>query len=247
MAANREEVIEKIEKIMRRTHDGSGASEAEVEQALAYARKLMDQFQIDLAEVLEANKEELSDKDITSQQLETTVGTFQTEICRTACDICDAKFYFANDVVLKKGKYSRVKKYVIYGMTQDVIAARCLFLELMLAVKALGKAKYGTGSGKEFWTYCGGFAVGLRDKARSLKHSSDTAVKPSSCTTLIVRKTELIRSFQATLGLRPSRMKGYGSGRQQSDAFGQGYRDGQEYDASPDRSRKLPRENRRLS
>jgi hypothetical protein len=254
----RNEIIDKIEKIMRRTQEGAGASEAEVENALGLARKLMDQHNIDMAEIIAAGEKTLDEKDILDVQLDITFGPTEERITHVAAQICDCKVYkvtggyFVNKTGPNAGLSTRKSKLHIYGINQDVTAARVLVMELYIAVKVLGKQRTGRASGKEFWHYCEGFTLGLLHKANTMRQrSEDEAVlRGSNSTALILRKDKVINDYEvAVLHLKPAKPRKLGA-KVLSDAYQAGMRDGKNYDlsgAERNRSGKIAPDQKRLN
>jgi len=235
--ADRDSILTKLEALMKRTRE-NGASEAEVESAMAVARKLMDEHNVAMEEVLGRQVAggqatiEVTEEEVRST---TTVRIFERYLMDVVCGICDVKWFQRVDRQ-KFGKTTKLTHYFFYGMKQDVFAAKLLFLELLITVRVMAVAKIGSGGGKLQMrrnTYCDGFCAGLSCKASQLKEQSrrDT---PTTGTSLVLRKDVAIQRYaEDVLHLQEVAVRPIQKERLMSHEFNMGWRDGAEYELNP--------------
>lgn len=229
MPAN--DIIDRIEKLLRRTTE-NGATTAEAEQALAYAQKLMDKHNIELAEVMSHNQDAAPKFDDVGEepvQFKAKFETFEKSVAHTVCTMCDLKFYYRNHRYPKK----RIE-VVFYGLQRDIDIGKMLYAELTLMSRVMARHHLGKKWTQSHWHYCNGFAYGLQIKADEWKAERDRQ-RSTNTNALIVLKDELIAQYQEkNLKLRTARS----SARQNThtDEFQQGVRDGKDYDLSVDRN-----------
>ena len=233
---DRDWIIDKIEKVLRRCKPEANATEAEVEQAMAFAEALMRKHNIELAEVLESRGETLEMDSIVEEDVHV-----QAKADKPILAILNAVTIVTGTKAYKTTRWvgnSRKIVLVIYGYKDDVAVARRMFSELITISKTFAKFKIpGRWSRPHYW-YQVGFANGLYSKALDIQAQRMKADQEATgngdgkCTALIVRKGDLIRQYEEqTLNLRPARV----SRRREpsyynTNAFQQGVRDGREYE-----------------
>lgn len=246
---DKQKIIDKIEKLMRKTRE-AGASEAESETAIRAARKLMDEYNVELAEVMaaadSAAKDPLSVDNVVEQvcRENNTAVTFERLLMWVVCFVCDCKWYKQKEI--KSGPFKRKRQLVLYGFERDVVAARALWIELSITVKAMARAHLGKGWSSKHLQYANGFAYGLYDKAKAMKDERERKpVETSDCTALIVRKKE---DALTTYGEEKLQLaKGRSHMRPVDSNFALGNSHGRQHDLKADRSQKLkPQPKRRI-
>jgi Protein of unknown function (DUF2786) len=238
----REKIVDRIEKLMRRTRE-NGASESEVETAMKLVQKLMDEHNVEMAEVMAKKGQQLNASDIIEESIRTRCKIFKHEeyLFMVCCEICEVKGYYRDKFNEKKRKYD--KEFVAYGVGSDVRAAHILMVELLITVMALCRAKMGPGWNGPQQRYCDGFGYGLLMKV--LKEKQDRQpITTSNCTTMIVRKKELIRQHGEKLNLRQRRNRGEKLSRYADSDFQRGMNDGREYEVNADRTEHVGRDTR---
>ena len=146
-------VINRIRKLLNLAND-NGASEGEIENALKFAKDLMEKH--DLAEA-----EDLSNPDTAPVVGETRTSIKRNEVSSTVmhivCMICHCKFYISG----------KDETLVIYGYPRDVAIAKEMYNELFASVRAMVRSRYGLGWGPRHRDYCRGWAQGAIEKAQA--------------------------------------------------------------------------------
>lgn len=246
---SRADIIDKLEKLMRRTKE-NGCSEAEIEQAIAFARRLMDKHNIEMSEVLSASNKELNINEITEECVRTHSKTDRHEISilHTVCNVCDVKAYFIKDRILNKNmKFKDQYKFMVFGFPNDVLAAKILYSELLIASLAMTRHRLGTGWSLQHKYYCNGFCAGLYQKSKDLKQNAGQgSTNQSACTALIRIKDQLIRQYEDGLNAK-TRRSGRAPKAGENGEYYQGLNDGKSYEYGVDRHSKLPQEQKRLN
>lgn len=243
---SRDELIDKIEKLMRRTREGSGCSEAEIEQSLAFARKLMDKHNIEMSEVLAAEGKQVELDQVCEECVRTHSKTDRHEvsILHTVQNICDVKAYFQKDSILKNGKFQTQYKFMVVGFPNDVLAAKMLYSELLIASLAMTRQRLGKGWSLKHKYYCNGFCAGLAVKSVQLKNAPKETTT-STCTAMILRKDVLIKQHMDELKTKP-RKAGRAPKAGDSGEYYAGREHGMQYDLHGDRHTKLERPQKRI-
>ena len=225
-------VISKIEKLLRRTRE-NGASEAEVETALKLANKLMEEHNIEMADVYASGQKSMNTSDIIEEVARESwnVVPFEKMLVCAVAKFCEVQALYRDCGRWdhEKQKYIQRKATVFIGLATDVFAARCLLAELRLIIRAsatrtLGKWK------QSHWQYCTGFADALywnvcdiveaREKERA-KHTNTTA--------LTIQKSTLVKTYMDAehSNIKTSKI---GKRKRHSAEYYKGRKDGEEYE-----------------
>ena len=255
MAIDREKILSRLESLMKRTRE-NGASEAEVEAAMRVARKLMDENNIEMEELLEKQKRTLNTTDVVDHEVRSHCKKERHEdaLMWAVCYATDTRWYYTQKWVLDEKKGKHVKQFVrhIVGLEQDVTAARVLFLELLLTMRTMARVKLGTKWTQQHFWYCNGFAEALCTKCRDMQDASkkeaETRTASNPGTGIILVKNEIIQAKLEELGIvkkKPSRVGG--RGEFSSDAYNTGRRDGYAQNVSPDRHSKVDSRSKNLN
>jgi hypothetical protein len=237
--SDRERVIANIEAVLRKVDPKANATEAEVDQALAYAQAQMRKYDIEMAEVVAAKGElpRLDDIEERVVREQTQQGKHELHILGAVCCITGTACYYKTVYKEhpKTGRTQKKKQMVIYGYKADVAIAHAMFAELITMVRAFARIKVpGKWTQKHYW-YCNGFGSGLWCKARELKREQekhDTA--PDTTTSentmaLVVCKQQLVTEFASTLGLKTARRSRCSTDAILSDEYASGTVDGKAY------------------
>jgi len=231
----RDKMISRIETVLRRCDPKANATEAEVEQAMAFAQTMMRKYDVEMAEVMAAKGEDLDMSAIgeTIVREHSKTDKHELAILNALCLICGVKAY--TTTVYKEGK--RKKQMVIYGAKADMAMCHKMFTELIVLVRAMARFKVpGRWTQKHYW-YCNGFGNGLYAKAVELQAKQERedaapATAPTATTTaLIVRKDALIERYATeNLGLKPARRSRSSRAAMLSSEYATGNQDGRDYE-----------------
>jgi len=236
--SNRDSILSKLEALMKRTRD-NGASEAEVEAAMKIARRLMDEHNIAMEEVLTKQASAgPATIEIKEEEARTAskMDRFEQYLMSTAADVCDVRWYYQKSHKWDEATQKRKTqvKLVFFGMAQDVLAARFLFLELLVVVRSMARAKVGTPWGQRHYYYCDGFCSGLANQANKLKKQSQD--EATSGTGLILLKDNALVEYETNvLKAKPGKHKAIAKSRLHSTEFQTGWSDGYQYELNPKR------------
>lgn len=240
---SRESIIDKIRNLMKRTSE-KGCSEAEVEAAMKIARNMMDKHQVEMADLMEAQKREYTLDDIVEQVVRThcKIDKWERSMAQCVCMMTDTKCYTTEVPVLgKNGKWTKQFRMTYYGERQDVDAAHALYVELLIVFKAMARHRLGAKWTQAHYHYMEGFGRGMLSIFMQQRQEAQ-ANHSSTSTGMILHKSTLIKTYAETkLKLttriaRPVSKKG-----DNSDAYQAGVNDGRAYKAgsTAERSNKL--------
>lgn len=240
---SKESIIEKIQRLMQRTSE-KGCSESEVEAAMKIARKMMDTHQIEMADLMAAQKKSYTLDDIVEQIVRThcKLDRWEKTMMQCVCIMTDTKCYMKQEGKYnEKGKLVKVHHVVYYGEQTDVAAAHALYVEMLIVLKSMAKHRLGQTWTQAHWHYMEGFGSGMLDIFYQEREVNATT-QSSNTTGMIVHKSQLIKTYAETkLKLISRASKGTRKTGEMAGAFGQGRADGRAYKASSpsERSNKL--------
>lgn len=185
--SNVDKIKEQIQKILAKTGDGSGATEAEMETALRFARRLMLKHNVSQEDLEEARDQHESDADAESVEYGKTnsftagknLSQWESSLARAIASLVGTVKWFYRSNVRRLNKsgtlsYDKDKSLqttiiTFYGPADDARDAVELLEEWTLTVVALARLKYGgalRGNGR---SYAEGFCFALADKVRMIK------------------------------------------------------------------------------
>jgi len=193
----REQVIERIRKIMARTETKSGSTEAEIEQAFAFARKLMDDHNINEYEVHNGN-DPMSDfqRTIVNEEVYARSGKMDPSsrlLLLAVSMVCDVKNYRSLEYRKnKRGNDSMMSISHYVGATHDVQLAIALFRQLVVTMWSMSQIRMN----QKHWTperlsYCYGFAQRLVQRAKEFRDAPSV----TGGTAIVIRKSEKIEAW----------------------------------------------------
>jgi hypothetical protein len=252
--------IDKVKDTIRKLlnlANNDAATEGEVNNAMRFAARLMEQHQLSEEDVkLNKTDEKLLDlENQTFAELSGWMGGnkfchWESEAASFACAfVGGVKWYYVEKVRYKvngiqklffDGKPMTKTKVTFYGIEEDVQLAFAVYNELIMTIAAMAKLKWGgvyRGPGRN---YCEGFMDGLFGKWYDDQDTQKKIAKTSSSTALMVidnRKLVVQRKAElATQWLEKRGMKLRSASKQQSytneyhaEARQEGRTDGQRY------------------
>lgn len=237
----RDKIIDKIEKLMRRTRE-AGASEAEAESAIAMAHKLMDQHNIELSEIELERAGTAAGLEVVEEEARTqasNVGRFENTLIAAVTIICGVKVYLRTSrVINKNGRLGKRVSIVFYGTRTDVAVARLLLNELFIVTRALARGRLGKGWTQQHWRYCEGFAMGIYQQAKQ-QEEQQKAAHTSDCRALITTKQLKLREYEEGLGLSQTKGGRPKVNRAANAAYQHGVDDGRAYDVVVDKKSRV--------
>jgi hypothetical protein len=232
MAENIESVIERIRKLMTYANDGS-ATEAEFENAMGHARRLMDKFNLtEDAVLLEPGKVEdvyASIKEHTGYTRANGIDQFDKRLAQVPCIICDVKCYtsmrWCDDkgnryVSDRTGRPQQREHLIFYGLPKDCAVAIAMYHELLATMRAMVRFRFPNDWQQHFSSYCTGFVGRLMERAHEARQVGQA--ESSTTTAIVLRKDVLLDRKRQELGLvkaksRASRIssgEGFNAGRE---------------------------------
>lgn len=264
---NIEKVKANIRAMLNLAND-SAATEGEINNAMRFVAKLMEQHHLtdeDLSEVddkiLELERKATGQEGAYFQGHK--VSEWECSVASFCCVLLGVKYYIGgpelyrvNGVVqyFPDGKRMTKRTIQFYGIAEDVEIARQLFLEITTTIASLGKLKWGgvfRGEGRE---YCTGFVAGIWDKYREdqdsqLKLANKDTTKTSKSTALVAiesrelvltKKLELAEAYLKKSNIKLKGSIGFSSKRTYNgQARADGRADGQRHNVSVTRNKKL--------
>jgi len=215
------DVMRKIEKLLRLAKDES-ATEGEVENALNFARKMMDQNNLNLS--LE-DFEDISNSNPSTQVNDIHVekrSIFHPWMRQTAIAVAEAfdcKVYFIRG-------YKNSREYRFVGIGSDPTTAKEMYKAFIISIRALARMKYGSKwKASVHGLYALGFAKGLMDQLQEYRHNTYGSYDYDKASAIVLVKKNVIQKWtDSNLGLRRSTRKArtlYGD----SNAYNKGRED----------------------
>jgi hypothetical protein len=231
-ATNIDDVVARIRKLMTYANDGS-ASEAEFENAMGHARRLMEKFNLSESAVLldDSKKEDLYNSVIQKEGYSRANGidNFDKWLAQAACIICDVKCYSSKRTHDKEtgkpyvsdrtGRPQEREFLIFYGLPKDCQVAIAMYHELLATMRAMIRFRFPNDWQNHFSSYCTGFTTRLIERANLEKQKGQT--ENATTTAIVVRKDLLLNRKAEELGLvtrkarrsRISSSEGYSAGR----------------------------------
>lgn len=205
-------IIERVKKMLSLANDAA-ASEGEVENALRLARKLMTQYGIEDAQ-LDSRSTDSTNVIRETSATRSGFGIWEQQAAQVVASICDTRVVHSTDRIHRK------KSIGFIGFPTDVAVSLEMYPTVVISVRTLARAKYGTGWTSEHQAYALGFVQGLRYKARVWKEEA------ASSTAIVLRKDLAINRWVETQGLSTRTERRADSRFTESNAFATGVSDG---------------------
>lgn len=200
MNTDMESIKRKLRGILAKTSEGSGATEAESNSALEFARRLMLRHQLTEADLGLGSKQrtpseiaadtEYADMRQFSQGV--TLTLWEKQLAQVICELIgtigaydDHGKYERRTMAgtlefNSKGQTERAQTIVFYGPAADVRDARELHTEWAHTIAALARMKFGGALRGEGRSYADGFVAGMKEKVRELKASESAMTQGNS-------------------------------------------------------------------
>ena len=183
------------------------AAKGEIDNAMRFVTKLMDQHQLsdeDLSEVddklLELERKEMGKQSAYFNGCK--LSEWESSAARLCCDLVGGvKYYVTHKQVYRvngivqlhpismfkgqqRGGNPITKPTVVfYGIAEDVEIARQIFAELTMTIASMAKLKWGGVFRKDGREYCEGFVSGMWDKLWKERKEQDNTAKLSNTAT----------------------------------------------------------------
>lgn len=239
--------------------NNEGAMGKEIDNALAYARRLMLAHNVseeDLTPHEQAAQEEYAQ--VAGQTCgrylsawESTLSWAIVELVGTVDHYVDSgTFQRRKDGVVdfdENGRPRACRRVVFYGPEGDAGDARNLFEEWSATIAALGRMKHGGAFRGPGRSYCEGFARSLHEKVKRSIRDEDRLIE-SDCRDLVLvgsrevmrqKRQEASRWLREDLGLKLGKSGWRAGGRHHAGAYGDGREDGSRADFSRERQKRL--------
>ena len=202
-------IVDRIQKLLERTIE-NGATEAEAEQALEYANKLLEKHNLELEQVLAQKGEEELQINSETVQYKAEFKLYEKWVAKAVAKLTDTEFTWQQT---DGGQLSGKIRVKFYGTPFDLSIAKPMYIYLTLMCRVSSKKALG----KVTWQYCKGFAIGLHRTACRLKEQTQVRA-------LIVKKGELITNHLAGV-----KVSNFGAGKVDDDVR-KGLEDGEAFD-----------------
>jgi hypothetical protein len=179
-------IKDRIRKLMAYANDGA-ASEAEIENAMGHAARLIDAHHIDASEVqpgAEAQPDNLTMGDAFATSQATRFSTWENILAFAVAELFGCvKWYTSNDFGVirvsgmaqtdKKGEVRRGRRICFYGPVVESREAAELFEEWSRSIATMGVVRWGGCFRGDGAMYCLGFARALCSQALKLRESRE--------------------------------------------------------------------------
>lgn len=175
---NIEQIKSRIRKLLKLAEDGS-ATDGEIENAMAFASKLMDEHHVRREDV------EASDDATVMPEMDQTaapahgskLSTWESALAWAICYLLGTvQWYRDNEMMAlringiaqldRNGKPKRAVKVMFYGPADECEEAAALFHEWSRSISTLGTMKYGHCFMGDGGKYCYGFTIALLNAAK---------------------------------------------------------------------------------
>jgi hypothetical protein len=255
-----------IRQLLNLAGDGA-AAQGEIDNAMRFAAKLMEQHQLrdeDLSEADDViiNLERAEMGSASQATGTTTLATWEGQAAMFVCQLVGGvKCYREHASVVRnaagivqmdaKGNPLVRPKITFYGVAEDVEIARQVYGELLVTIAAMARLKWGgvyRGDGRE---YCDGFVSGLMSQLKNDRAEAKQLASTSGGTALVAIETRgaiverkeamaddwIKKTFGVKLGA--GRRGGGGRTHYNGNARADGRNDGAKHSPNTDRHKKL--------
>lgn len=259
----KESIIAKVKKLMA-IADNDASSDHEIDTALNFAKKLMDNHHLtedDLAHEPDDDYEKArkADKGLYRSFVgtrmftwEVALGWFVSEFvgCPWYCDqnlkiVRNARGFAVIDPVTEQPK--KGKSFVFYGIAEDAAIAQEVYNEMRSLIATMAVSKWGNCYRGDGAAYAEGFVAGLETKLKKARIEEKKQTESTALILLSHRRDELIKVKNEIARDWLQKEKGVtlSKGQQRAGSNGslharkEGYTDGQNTDVSATRMKKL--------
>jgi len=254
-------VVRKIRKLLAIAGD-DGASEAEIQTAMAHAQRLMGTYHVkeeDLAHEPADDYKKVDDAKFNRHRsfVGKTIFAWENYLASFVTQFVGCKAYTDKErQICRKNGFVQFDEndeprygasIVFYGVAEDAKLASDLYDELHELVATMALGRWGTIYRGDGASYAEGFVGGLSSQIKKAEQARLTQAESSTSLILAHRQQDLVRYKQdkaskwleKETGIRPRRQGVAGSRRGSWAARGEGYVDGQNTEVSASRSKKL--------
>ena len=256
------ESLESVKKTIRDLLNlarNDAATEGEIDNAIRFARRLMDRHHIDeddchdphtaaaVEELMDCGENWLDNQFI--NQWEHGLAWFVRNLVGSVGHYINRPQTVRKNGVLvfnANGKPRVASGFTFYGPAEDVVLATELFDNLRQTVIVMARLKHGGAMQGPGRSYAEGFVAGMSEKLSESRRADESASAESRA--LIVRSTALAKVKQekaknwlaTAKGIKlRNRSGGGGGGQYHGNAYGEGRADGRKADVSATRKSKI--------
>jgi len=194
-----DDVVSKIRKMLNLAACTS-ASEGEIENALRFARNLMDEYNLAEADLyLDQSKAGQTYDSIVEAEAcvrNGTVDRLDKHMLHVVCYICGVRHFSRKRVVSGKQQ----EHLVLFGLPRDVAVAKAMHGQLMVSMRAMSRFACGPGWKKPHWDYCRGFVLRLIERAKEI--SKPASSSQQSCAIVLAKDSMVHRYSTEKLRLK---------------------------------------------
>lgn len=262
-----DDIIRKVQRLLAIGGD-SGASEAEVQNAMAHARRLIESHNLSEADLAtdpadDRRRVDTADFDRCASFVGSRFYAWEQSLGGYVSDLvgCDA---YADDSIRLARRFGRVladsdgntysgKSLVFFGVAEDAALAATLFDDLRLLIATMARTRWGSVYRGDGAVYCQGFVLGLLDKLHRERRRLDCTARDdagagsSNALVLLERRNDLAKyKRQRSMdwlserhGIELRDARRPAGARGSHEAWNEGLRDGRATDVEAQRLRKL--------
>jgi hypothetical protein len=259
------EIKDRIRKLLN-VAQNDAATEGEIDNALRFAKQLMDKHHLDEADLVEEPADQWQQiaaarRDRVWASVGKKFYAWENHLACFAADFVggvgvyrDAEKKIARTprgVVILNDEEEPYKsvRFCFYGIAEDAVTAAELFHELRLTIRAMARLRWGTCYTKDGGAYAQGFVHGLFSKMKRANQDQKLLAQRQGGNQLILiaRRTDLIERkmstaaewLRETTGIKLRKGQGSSGASGSADAWREGREDGKRTDVRAARRAKL--------
>ena len=218
----KEKLKERVKRCLKLAGEGRNNSPEEAATALAFANKIMREYNISLSEV--------QIDDIKKQEVVQGGGVLKKKFKGWEFSLSSVVASLCSCGVFRRTFYLEDSKLIFYGIKEDVDLAEQIYS--ILRKEILRMATSQGFKGAEQRSYCLGVVITLMDRIREEKKEEEALEEGNKCRAVMVIKNQLVKAYTAKLKLRTARGARVGS----YSAYDRGRQDGHSVNMRPDRN-----------
>ena len=223
--SDKDRIIQRVQKLVNLAGN-SGAFEGEANNAMKYARELMDKYNISEAEAAvheaESQGQVTTVEEMEAHRRSPNIEAFFRDLAFVCQYLCDVRFFWRDGWIPKRGMdkhfaelpeaefgkrtgrpgFTKVQRLMFFGLTHDVTVAVALYRELAVSIRTLIRLRHGKLKG-EARDYAAGLVARLIERAMAVRKDS---VAAAGTTAIVLRKDVLLKAYATDkLNLVPSK------------------------------------------
>jgi len=194
-------ILRKLQALERMANAEGGATENEIEQALAHIRRIRDEYDISEAEAFRT-PETVSIIEEESREWNRLIPWMEM-LAWVPAELCDCRWFIRNKFkgYTARGRPKYYKAIIFVGTPRDAATASGLYQFLYSTVRIMGTMRFGGGNWNVSHTsYAEGIISTLRERVRFLRQNADNVTPGIGAIVLV--KDRAVDDYMCGLGLK---------------------------------------------